>query len=93
MVKIFSSLSQKPIIDIIPTLPDIYEKNPIFLAYTKADDDAIPAHYDGCVKVELIDIEKIPEEPTQDQVANDKEHKTPVKKRKAGRPKGTPQKK
>jgi hypothetical protein len=50
-IKIFSSLTQKPVFDITPTLCEPDQSSSIFLAYLSSEDNSIPSHYDGCIKI------------------------------------------
>ena len=50
LVKIFSSLSNQPIIDVHPTLKHNTCTDPITLAYIASDNTTIPEHYDMCSK-------------------------------------------
>jgi hypothetical protein len=47
-VRMFSSLSHQPILDIKPTLCQVLSMDPITLAYLASDNTTIPEHYDIC---------------------------------------------
>ena len=53
-IRIFSSLSTKPVMDILPTVCPPESSASIFLAYLTTENDAFPSHYDGCVKIETV---------------------------------------
>ena len=50
-IKIFSSLTQKPVFDITPTLCEPDQSSSIFLVYRSSEDNSIPSHYGGCEKI------------------------------------------
>ena len=50
-IKICSSLTQKPVFDITPTLFEPDQSSSTFLAYLSSEDNSIPSHYDGCEKM------------------------------------------
>lgn len=49
-VKIFSSLTTRPITTITPSLM-LMDANPIFLSYIMSENGSLPEHYDGCLKI------------------------------------------
>ena len=106
-INIFSSLTQKPVFDIIPTLCEPDQSSSIFLAYLSSEDNSIPSHYDGCEQIgtQTNHEEAIRTDDELNQIDTDIENvnntengttesdtRTPIKSRKkVGRPKGTPQ--
>ena len=50
-IKIFSSLTQKPVFDITPTFCEPDQSSSIFLVYRSSEDNSIPSHYGGCEKI------------------------------------------
>ena len=108
-IKIFSSLTQKPVFDITPTLCEPDQSSSIFLVYRSSEDNSIPSHYGGCEKIgtQTNHDEAIRTDDELNQIDTDIENvnntengttesdtRTPIKSRKkVGRPKGTPQRK
>jgi len=106
-IKIFTSLTQRPVIDIAPTLCEPEQSTPIYLYYLTSEDDSMPSQYDACVQIGTnvtYQPAKIVEEQHQHYVyaedgcneipSTETQTITPAKtKTNVGRPRGTPPRK